>query len=59
MGAAIAAWLNQHDQAVPLPKLVQSLRMLLVQVWLALLHNGFVLEQRGEFYQTEQIWVWR
>ncbi|PSB46823.1 hypothetical protein C7B80_11640 [Cyanosarcina cf. burmensis CCALA 770] len=58
-GAAIAAWLNQHDRAVPLPKLVQSLRMPLVQVWLALLHNGFVLEQRGEFYQTEQIWVWR
>ncbi|MDZ4878255.1 MAG: hypothetical protein CLLPBCKN_007690 [Chroococcidiopsis cubana SAG 39.79] len=58
-GAAIATWLNQHKQAVPLLKLVQSLGMPLVQVWLGLLHNGFALEQRGEFYQTKHVWVLR
>ncbi len=58
-GAAIATWLNQHDQAVPLLKLQQSLSMPLVHVWLGLLLNGFVLEQRGEFYQTKHVWVLR
>ena len=56
-GAAISTWLNQREQAVPLLKLQRSLSMPLVQVWLALLLNGFALEQRGEFYQTEQIWI--
>jgi hypothetical protein len=58
-GAAIATWLNQHDRAVPLLKLQQSLSMPLVHVWLGLLLNGFVLEQRGEFYQTKHVWVLR
>lgn len=58
-GAAISTWLNQHDRAVPLLKLVRSLRMPLVHIWLGLLHNGFVLEQRGEFYQTKHVWVLR
>ncbi|MDZ4878241.1 MAG: hypothetical protein CLLPBCKN_007676 [Chroococcidiopsis cubana SAG 39.79] len=58
-GAAISTWLNQHDRAVPLLKLVQSLEMPLVHIWLGLLLNGFVLEQRGEFYQTKHIWVLR
>jgi hypothetical protein len=57
--AAIATWLNQHDGAVPLLKLQQSLSMPLVHVWLGLLLNGFVLEQRGEFYQTKHVWVLR
>jgi hypothetical protein len=39
--------------------LQESLGMPLVQVWLALLLNGMTLEQRGSFYQTEQVWILR
>lgn len=64
-GAAIQAWLSQRDssatrvraQAVPLLRLQRSLKMPLVQVWLALLLNGFAIQQRGEFYDLEQVWV--
>jgi len=56
-GSAISAWLNQRDQPISLLKLQRSLRI--VQVWLALLLNGFKIEQRGEFYQTEHVWILR
>lgn len=64
-GATIQAWLSQRDssatrvraQAVPLVRLQRSIKMPLVQVWLALLLNGFAIEQRGEFYDLEQVWI--
>lgn len=56
-GAAIQEWLSQRNQAVPLLRLQRSLKMPLVQVWLALLLNGFAIQQRGEFYDLEQVWV--
>jgi hypothetical protein len=56
-GATISAWLNHREQPVSLLELQRSLKMPLVQVWLALLLNGFELEQRGEFYETENIWI--
>ncbi|GAP99886.1 hypothetical protein NIES2104_64520 [Leptolyngbya sp. NIES-2104] len=56
-GAAIQAWLSQRDQAVPLVRLQRSIKMPLVQVWLALLLNGFAIQQRGEFYDLEQVWI--
>jgi hypothetical protein len=58
-GAAISARLGELDRAVPLLELQESIEMPLVQVWLALLLNGMTLEQRGDFYQTEQVWVLR
>ena len=31
--------------------------MPMVEVWLGLLLAGFALEQRGEFYENNNIWV--
>lgn len=56
----IADWL--HDQptsAISLVQLQQAIGMPLIQLWLALLLGGYPLEQRGDFYDTQQIWVHR
>jgi hypothetical protein len=58
-GAAIAVKLDECNRSVLLMELQQSVEMPLVQVWLGLLLNGFEIEQRGEFYQTEQVWILR
>jgi hypothetical protein len=58
-GAAISARLDEWGQPISLLELQGSIEMPLVQVWLALLLNGMTLEQRGDFYQTEQVWVLR
>ena len=59
-GAAIAIGLDEwDDESVPFLELHRSIEMPLVQVWLGLLLNGFKIEQRGEFYETEQVWVLR
>jgi hypothetical protein len=58
-GAAISVKLAECNRPVPLMELQQSVEMPLVQVWLGLLLNGFDLEQRGEFYETERVWVLR
>ncbi len=58
-GATISARLDEWNRPVSLIDLQSSIEMPLVQVWLALLLNGIPLEQRGEFYQTEQIWILR
>ena len=37
---------------------VQSqLRMPIIEVWIAALLGGFLLEQRGSFYDTQEVWV--
>ena len=56
-GAAISIWLNECGQSVSLVTLQRAVEMPLVQVWLGLLLNGFALEQRGEFYDTEGVWI--
>ena len=58
-GAAISARLDELDRSVSLLELQEAVEMPLVQVWLALLLNGMTLEQRGDFYQTEQVWILR
>jgi hypothetical protein len=59
-GAAISVRLDEwDDESVPLLELQRSVELPLVQVWLALLLNGFEIEQRGEFYETEQVWILR
>ena len=37
--------------------LQQQLQMPLVEIWIAALLGGFCLEQRGEFYDIEQVWI--
>jgi hypothetical protein len=56
-GTAISERLDECGQPVSLLELQESIEMPLVQVWLALLLNGMTLEQRGDFYQTERVWV--
>jgi hypothetical protein len=66
-GAAISSRLDEWDRSssddaqasVPLLELQRSIEMPLTQIWLALLLNGFKIEQRGEFYDTEQVWILR
>ena len=65
--AAISSELDKWDRSssddaqasVSLIELQRSIEMPLTQVWLALLLNGFEIEQRGEFYDTEQVWILR
>ena len=37
----------------------QQLQMPMVEVWIAALLGGFPLEQRGSFYQTQEVWIGR
>ena len=56
--AAIAQWLAQQSVAgMPWSELELGLGLPWVEICLGLLLGGFVLEQRGEFYQQETIWM--
>lgn len=48
---------ERQTSMIPLVQLQQLIGMPLVQLWLALLLGGFAVEQRGQFYETEQIWI--
>jgi hypothetical protein len=59
---AIHQWMNRHRRSVSLQELADSLcccdqSLTLVKVWLGLLCGGYSLEQRGEFYEIEGIWI--
>ncbi|MGB3293320.1 MAG: hypothetical protein WBB01_10065 [Phormidesmis sp.] len=54
---AIAA--KQSESPQRLVDLQQQLKMPLIEVWIAALLGGFPLEQRGGFYQTQEVWVSR
>ena len=54
---AIAA--QQAESPQRLVDLQQQLNMPLIEVWIAALLGGFPLEQRGSFYQTQEVWVSR
>ena len=47
----------QKDSPQRLIDLQQQLQMPLIEVWIAALLGGFPLEQRGSFYQTQEVWV--
>lgn len=54
----ISEWMGQQSKrTVALPELVQAVDLPLVKVWLALLLGNYVLESKGEFYATDQIWI--
>ncbi|MEX0272286.1 hypothetical protein AB3R30_24525 [Leptolyngbyaceae cyanobacterium UHCC 1019] len=54
----ISQWMNEHqNKDVSLFELQRSLQMPFIEIWLALLLGGYVIEQRGDFYQTEGVWV--
>ncbi len=54
---AISRWLGQQSSEVSWGELEAELGMPWVELWLGLLLGGFRVEQRGEFYQRETIWV--
>jgi hypothetical protein len=61
-GENVSEWVGAIGQALQeqeqtLLGLQEQLRMPWVEVWLAVLLGGFGVEQRGEFYQRETIWV--
>ena len=56
----VAALADRQDESPQrLVDLQQQLRMPLIEVWIAALLGGFELEQRGSFYQTQEVWVSR
>ena len=56
----VAALANRQEESPQrLVDLQQQLRMPLIEVWIAALLGGFPLEQRGSFYQTQEVWVSR
>ena len=60
----VSAWVKaladgQADAPQRLTDLQQQLQMPLIEVWIAALLGGFPLEQRGGFYQTQEVWVSR
>jgi chromatin segregation and condensation protein Rec8/ScpA/Scc1 (kleisin family) len=56
--ATISDWMKTHSKpSIRLLELQRSLKMPLIQVWLALLLGGYSLESRGGFYDSDQIWV--
>ncbi|MFQ4144425.1 hypothetical protein [Chlorogloeopsis sp. ULAP02] len=54
---AIGLYLAQTKDEISLVRLQCALKMPMVEVWLGLLLGGFLLEQRGDFYSSEDIWV--
>ena len=54
---ALAA--KQMDSPQRLVDVQVQLGMPLIEVWIAALLGGFMMEQRGSFYQTQEVWVSR
>jgi hypothetical protein len=54
---AIAQYLQRFGSNIRLPDLQQMLKMPMVELWLGLLIGGYSLEQQGEFYDTQNLWI--
>ena len=52
---ALAA--KQMDSPQRLVDVQAQMKMPLIEVWIAALLGGFSMEQRGSFYQTQEVWV--
>ena len=50
---------QQQESPQRLADIQQQLQMPMVEVWIAALLGGFPMEQRGSFYQTQEVWVSR
>lgn len=55
--SAIANYLTRTPGEISLTRLQSMLQMPLVEVWLGLLLGGFTLEQRGDFYESQDVWI--
>jgi hypothetical protein len=54
---AIGQQLQQLRSNIRLHNLHQVLEMPMVELWLGLLMGGYTLDQQGEFYDTEDLWI--
>ncbi|NJL39766.1 MAG: hypothetical protein HC833_00770 [Leptolyngbyaceae cyanobacterium RM1_406_9] len=54
---AIAQYLQHLHSNIRLPDLQQALKMPMVELWLGLLMGGYSLNQQGEFYDTQTLWI--
>jgi hypothetical protein len=54
---AILQYLLSINKSVRLPILQQALGIPMVEVWMGLLLGGFEIEQLGEFYENQNVWV--
>ena len=50
---------KQSESPQRLVDIQRQLQMPLIEVWIAALLGGFPMEQRGSFYQTQEVWVSR
>ncbi|WP_017653105.1 hypothetical protein [Fortiea contorta] len=55
--SAIANYLVNVKDEISLAKLQHVLQMPMVEVWLGLLLGSFQLQQRGDFYHSQNVWV--
>ncbi len=53
----IAQYLQHLHSNIRLPDLQQALKMSIVELWIGLLLGGFSLEQQGEFYNSQTLWI--
>lgn len=56
-GRMIHTWMMDHSKSISLVKLQEYLHMPFSEIWLGILLGGFVLEQKGEFYNAQTILV--
>jgi hypothetical protein len=54
---AIAQYLHHLHSNIRLADLQQALEMPLVELWLSLLLGGYLLEQQGEFYNYQTLYI--
>lgn len=54
---AIAQYLQHLHSNIRLPDLQQALKMSIVELWIGLLLGGYSLEQQGEFYNSQTLWI--
>jgi hypothetical protein len=54
---AIAKYLDQIESPIRLLELQKALKMPMIEVWLGLLLGSFRLIQRGDFYDSQNVWV--
>ena len=54
---AIAQCITNNSSPMRLQDLQKALKLPIVEIWLGLLLGDFQLEQRGSFYDSNQIWI--
>ncbi|MEM9907581.1 MAG: hypothetical protein AAF921_21435, partial [Cyanobacteria bacterium P01_D01_bin.44] len=53
----ISDYLENQSESVKLVELQHQLQRPLIELWLGALLGGFVIEQRGDFYENQQVWI--